>query len=483
MRHVYPEAIQRPDIEAGPWLVVDGPGLTDLGKRTMSASLGDGVCACGHDHNEAERRHELLHVAFTPTDWHERTTHERLPLMLVQSVEDARLGAQADHAGFDMPATICPKHVGMMLDMAASAHRDDRVVEIIMAAGASRSTRAAAKEWTFGLGRMDNATKVERLVDPGARNDPRTRTLANDIANAYVRAAGYADWFVDRLDRGREMPFDKTIYVAAMIHGDLRETAARRRGYDKVTRDRRDADRAERDAQRDPTKPVDPSMLPELFGDHGNLVRTEDGYSAELWYPMEIERPPLDRPARALPTRRWTSRREGIVPGNVHRVITDGKIFRQEVRNGPGYVLLVDCSGSMHLSNADVRAVLDAAPATTIALYSTDDERGVLRVVADKGRRANDEYIVNPSGGNDNGCDGLALRWLAKQKGKRVWMSDGHVTGASDARSFRADATEVVVRASIMRVETADDARDVIAGKTRWAPSNRRDAIGDPNHF
>lgn len=151
---------------------------------------------------------------------------------------------------------------------------------------------------------------------------------------------------------------------------------------------------------------VEPSLTVPLRGGSHRVVTTETGSSI-----------------------RWSQ---------LHRIQTDGVIFRHAKRR-PGALqrgtVLIDVSGSMQLKDDVIDDLIDALPYATVAVYSGSGSGNVawVTVVARNGRKVaslEDRGLV-PRGGS-NTCDGPALLWLSRQPGPRLWVCDGHVTGAGD---------------------------------------------------
>lgn len=180
-----------------------------------------------------------------------------------------------------------------------------------------------------------------------------------------------------------------------------------------------------------------------------------------LWGQMNIEKAPLTEALRADKTRRQRPHDQGAVPRYMHRLLSDQRVFgrRRKEKHFQGTVL-IDHSGSMNLSADQVDAILRRWPAVTIATYSGRSADGVLRIVAKNGRRAAQEFLERPSGTN-NLVDGPALDWLAKQKGPRVWISDGGVTGVGgSSMGLRLDAARKVNAGKIKRIPNVQDLLD-----------------------
>lgn len=141
---------------------------------------------------------------------------------------------------------------------------------------------------------------------------------------------------------------------------------------------------------------------------------------------------------KAQPHRKRLAQLQGNRLGSLRRLLTDGRAFRRDVRKPQkGGTILIDASGSMDLSSDDIRAILDRAPAATVAMYSGHATTGAVSIIAKSGRMATDREIDRRRGqvGLGNIVDGPALRWLAKQAEPRTWICDGAVTGCGESRT------------------------------------------------
>jgi hypothetical protein len=153
------------------------------------------------------------------------------------------------------------------------------------------------------------------------------------------------------------------------------------------------------------------------------------------WGILEIQHKPLTDalPHKLRKTRRSRLTDAGAAIRRPDRIITDGKAFSQ-IRRHKSKVgtLLIDTSGSMHLSRHQILEVMTACPAVTIATYSGAGNEGQLFIVAKHGRYSS--AVIEPHYGG-NVVDGPCLDWLAAQPGPRVWVSDAMVTGRGDRTS------------------------------------------------
>jgi hypothetical protein len=172
------------------------------------------------------------------------------------------------------------------------------------------------------------------------------------------------------------------------------------------------------------------------------------------WGRLTVEEPPRSVVAKLAKLR--TVRRpsdEGTTIRRLDRLLVDGRVFATTRRLAGGTVL-IDASGSMGWSREDLLKCLEAAPAATIALYSGNRDKGVLRVVARDGRMVAPE-LVKPPSGSGNIVDGPALEWLASQAEPRIWISDGVVTGVDDVEypALSAEATRIQMTGRVLRLD------------------------------
>ena len=184
-----------------------------------------------------------------------------------------------------------------------------------------------------------------------------------------------------------------------------------------------------------------------------------------------ISRPPLPypcSPAQLGRQRRRRSATEGVELRYVHRFASDQRVFAiPRPRPRGGGTVLVDVSGSMRLDADDIARIVEDAPGSTlVAIYSGRKTSGELRIVVNDGRRAG-AHQLRPYG-RGNVVDQPALEWLARQRGPRVWISDGRVTGRNDRSSAAIGrACDRICRsASIQRVEDAARAKHALARTT-----------------
>jgi hypothetical protein len=129
----------------------------------------------------------------------------------------------------------------------------------------------------------------------------------------------------------------------------------------------------------------------------------------------------------------------GRRPRRMTRFLTDPamRVFDRTTK-GTGGMVIIDASGSMSFTTAQIEEIITHAPGATVAIYS--DRGGAATnfwVVADKGRMV--ENVENCDYGYGNGVDFPAIQWGVRNrhnpKAPLVWVTDGGVCGAGDSYS------------------------------------------------
>jgi len=195
-----------------------------------------------------------------------------------------------------------------------------------------------------------------------------------------------------------------------------------------------------------------PSEARDGFGKKPKRTR----YGEARWGQLTIVQQPLVDKLAAREARRVRPSDMGAVPRYMHRLLTDQRVFgRRRKKKAFEGTVLIDCSGSMHLTADMVDEILRRWPAVTVATYAGMGETGQMWIIAKKGKRASKDRIKPPGGGNV--VDGPCLDWLAKQRMPRVWISDGGVTGIGDGAhiDFVKDAAVKMKRGNIKRLGNA----------------------------
>lgn len=153
-----------------------------------------------------------------------------------------------------------------------------------------------------------------------------------------------------------------------------------------------------------------------------------------VWGTLRVGKPPLLRNVIGAIGKKRVATEMGRNPRRISRLLTDPqrRIFDRVVK-GAGGVVLVDTSGSMSLSEDEVKQLVLHAPSALVAQYSGGSRTlPNLYVIANKGKMC--ERLPHPHGMNE--VDLPALRWAVKNKQRPtspvIWVSDGYVTGKHD---------------------------------------------------
>jgi hypothetical protein len=157
----------------------------------------------------------------------------------------------------------------------------------------------------------------------------------------------------------------------------------------------------------------------------------------------------------------------GKNPRRMHRYLTDRKVFDRTSR-GMGGVVLIDASGSMSFGHDDIRAIVEAAPGCTVAMYTylSDDEPN-LWVLAERGRICKKEAMHDRRAGNV--VDLPALKWAVSKRQRPtspvMWVSDGGVTGEGDNghAALRGQVARYVAQERVICAPDVGHAKEMLA--------------------
>jgi hypothetical protein len=198
-------------------------------------------------------------------------------------------------------------------------------------------------------------------------------------------------------------------------------------------------------------------------GGHDELVTD---YWGEEYAARNIRVVEMPKPERLVPSklraRQAIPSEFGMVPKHVDRFCTDRQIFAgQGKRRKNGGAVLIDCSGSMKLTQEQVEEIMYATPAGLIAAYNgygySNSSGGEIRILARKGKGAARGSAVRPPHG-ENVIDYEALLWLVSQKpyDNYFWLSDGKTSGrlGNICRPVAEKCAEVCRKNKVLRVDT-----------------------------
>ncbi|MBW4029624.1 MAG: hypothetical protein HIU57_02960 [Acidobacteria bacterium] len=180
----------------------------------------------------------------------------------------------------------------------------------------------------------------------------------------------------------------------------------------------------------------------------------------------------VDRRRRAL-NRRPKPATSGTVMRYPNRLLVDPlqRAFARKTPS-PGGVIVIDQSGSMDVTVAELEQLLRCAPDALIVGYShRPGDNGSTPnawVLAHRGRVANHARTGNIG----NGVDAPVLRWASRQAAALdpvVWVTDGQVTDSHDhpCHSLSLECARLVQRHRIRLVRSLDE----VEGALRRRPS------------
>lgn len=436
MNRPIPELLGRNDGQTfGEWVVKNCPptrGIpsTSVEGRIMNVPMGTDPLS------RAITAHEMVHAKISPMahDMEKWIARERASIDAMVAVEELRVNYLASKAGFDMKVlfdgseeatgercvamnmwpeavrfAVSTAHTGGHKKFLAGVRRHNRVWASVLADIAKRA-----------VAEMKKADKYDRLGS--TRNASGEYGCDDELSPiGFVHTERIAEW-VDRLSEDK--PDDKN---------------------DDSEGDKSDDAEASEAPKKRGRKPVDEKSK-EKSGDAVEKSRRNkptNDYSPFIeWMPLKVEKCPhpvllsgsLGKKRVASPT--------GKAPRRLHRALTDPdkRIFDRIVK-GKGGVIVIDASGSMRVTPAQVKRVVESAPGATVLAYTTIDHKVVngeavspnCWVLAHNGRMIDEMPYKRGAG---NGVDLPALRHaLAYRKRATtpfIWVSDGQVTGRGD---------------------------------------------------
>jgi len=168
----------------------------------------------------------------------------------------------------------------------------------------------------------------------------------------------------------------------------------------------------------------------------------------------------------------------GVIPHYTDRYFSDKRMFRVK-KNIKGGTVLIDASGSMSLSEQDIFDIINALPASTVAMYSGTSQNKHVRGNADGELCiiAKNKRMVGklPETLGENIVDYPALLWLSKMPRPRIWVSDGEVTmlhmtdGTEEVtRDGKEQCNTLIKRAGIITLEDIGDVIDFAKSMKRY---------------
>lgn len=187
------------------------------------------------------------------------------------------------------------------------------------------------------------------------------------------------------------------------------------------------------------------------------------------WEPLVVSKPELSINHTGKLGRRVIASDSGREIRYLNRMVSDPdkRVFSRKTR-ALGGVVVIDASGSMHLSEDDLDRLLKASAGATVLMYSggyNNPNKPNAWVIARKGRMVR----RLPEVPGDNACDGPALIYAAslRDRGSQpvIWVSDGYVTGINSGhtnRNLQKDIENIIRKHRIVRVDHVQEAEKLM---------------------
>ena len=201
---------------------------------------------------------------------------------------------------------------------------------------------------------------------------------------------------------------------------------------------------------------------------------------AQHWCKLKPAYPKLEIVHNGRMNRKRRASELGKTPKYLNRLLTDPsrRIFAKKAKSLGG-VVVIDCSGSMSLSNSDIEKLVTSASGSTIWAYSAtcrDYELENCWLIADRGKRVRALPEFHGGNGVDLPAIAFARRYRRNKNDMMIWISDGRVTGngdTSDSRLRRATA-HFIRKNNIHHVEELNEAIKLLSNAQKGKHNKRQ---------
>ena len=406
------------------------------------------------------RAHELMHTKISPaediTKWIERGIASSRALI---AVEELRVNWGLSLTGFDLKELTDGAEDNDGEYVAIHKEWDNAVIFAVATAGTGGGKRFLLgvrrhnKEWAKSLGIIQRRFLKEIKNDVKNNKSTVYSTAVDRASGLAPRGFGWTERMGEYLDR-------------LCLHEPNQQE------------DKKEQDSDESESSKDnamssvgpQTESSTPDKSPtEILHD---LEPCTQGGASEDWAKLVWGKVPLNRTIHGNLGRARTSHNVGRNPRRIHRLYTDPqrRIF-DKVKRANGGIVLVDGSGSMTLSHANIIKILESAPGALVAIYSDMDQGAGqipnIHIVAKDGKTVRNESEL-PTVGAGKGVDYPALKWaVAQRKNSKtpiIWVTDGGVCtphgGLNDKLAM--SCIKESLRSRVLLVENAEDAVDVL---------------------
>lgn len=427
-----PDMLGRKDVAHERWTVEDcrpvrGEPRTSVTERLMFAPSTDGEL------ERTIRGHEMMHAKLSPTgeqmeSWVAREVASETAMI---AVEELRINYLCQQAGFDVKKHLIVGDELVTGERLASTNDWAGAVAMCIATVGTaghkpflNGIRRGKREWGEPLVKISKRALREMKKAHNSRTLARTEEYGGMAPYGFTHTERIAEW-VDRLATFPPPKQEPKSGKAGSGAGGLGEVDKSDKNPETAIHGNKGEFAEEGDKKGVPHEGITPT-------DSNGLGR---------WAELVVSREPMPRYHYGSMGKRRVATNMGRRPRRIHRYMTDPakRVFDKTVR-GSGGMVIIDASGSMSFTTAQIAEIIDNAQGATVAIYS-DRGRGNdepnMWVVADKGRMVeNVEYIDY---GHGNGVDYPAIVWGVENRQYKntplVWVTDGGVSGAGDGFS------------------------------------------------
>ena len=428
---------------------------TDMTNRKMYVPL-DGEChKCGINHGRVIRRHELGHVKWSPKSFGKiaKGVHEEA----IHLLEEVRVNHRLTFASIPMDAPhTCLDEVNAYTRQLVEKGSITDLVKYGLASVFIIEKAGYLSKWNSHYRRINKdrygyeygafLTAITDEIDSHTLKHSRVQDLEfamDKIAYFHLRMVHVSSksrtttpkpaWArVKKLAIELSEFFD--LFDGKPLD-DVRLDDDDKQKLDDALEDKDDDELDEGYEEAGLDTPKDVAMLTHRNKHETSEIMFQYDDSEAVWADSTIHKPALTINMNNKIRTGYTNvaKDKGVAPRKIHRYTVDKKIFTRK-QNVYGGTILIDASGSMNFDGQDILDVMNEVPAVTIAMYNMHrwrgNNKGDIRIIARNGRRVNDDYLDEHSGGG-NFIDLPALQWLGRQAPRRLWVSDMQVVGTN----------------------------------------------------
>lgn len=429
-----PEWLDRQDIDNGSWTIeaglpIRGVPCTNISERRMIVPMG------GAEAHRVIRAHELMHAKVSPVV---------LDLEMLADYYGPHIGPETWVAAEEMRVNVLVAHAGFNLDHLADGSEKTTGMRLAQMGLAGWDAMVVSLAGMYGSKAVNQFITGLRTVNPDMAN--AARAIVGELRKfdrKFRKSWGPSRWAKRAASTG---PASLGGYGSS-VEGFVRYTAPLAALLQSFMQTKVDGEKS---------KPVDRSESEKIEA-MARKASGKPGWAEPILNTSVV----LSKHIDGRIGRKRIASATGRTPRHLDRLLTDPerRVFDRRAR-GKGGVVLIDQSGSMHLSDADVMKMVEAAPGCVIIGYShsSGDTRGLpnIWVIANRGKVAEDF----PSGWGGNGVDGPALKFALSHRRTGepfIWVCDGLVTDSNDDEQpeLSEECAQLVIKHRIHMVDTA----------------------------